>query len=95
MGKADKRWWFRLVGGNEVESNYLVYATCEKAARQPFDGKVKITYAGRASWRSMCQLTGCIKPPDQNYSELATGFLLFNCNSQVTVMYPNLAEGTG
>jgi len=93
MSKQDKRWWFRLVGGNEVESNYLVYAASEKAARQPFDGKIKIRYIDRACWRDMCQLVGCIKPPDVNYNDFATGFLIFNENDQVTIFYPNLAEG--
>lgn len=92
MSKSGKKWWYRVVGGKEVESNYLVYATCEKAVRQLFDGKVKIKYLGQASWRSMCQLTGCIKPPDEDFNDFATGFLIFKCNSQVTVLHPDLAE---
>jgi len=92
MSKADKRWWYRIVADNLVETNYLVYASSEEAACQPFYGKLKVTYSGRASWRSMCQLTGCIKPLDSDYSDFATGFLIFNHNNLVTILHPTLAE---
>lgn len=93
MSNSGKKYWFRVVAGKDMESNYLLYATCEKAVRQLFKGKVQIKYVGRASWRSMVQLTGCVKPPSEDFNDSATGFLIFNCNSQVTILHPDLAEG--
>ena len=70
-----------------MELNHLVYASCGKAAMQAVEKNGRIHYAGQATWRAMSQLSGCVKPPDVNWQDYATGPLFFERNEQHNILH--------